>query len=409
MSSRTEHLARRLSEAFGAAFPDSIMAAPLPQPHEPPVAKAPESLSCGHAISARITPQNSRLCPSCQIFRHVQAIKDVQRDLTKRGGVFQSKDMPHGHKTVRQRWRVEKLRAINMLDRFQLMLKDAQLSEKDKADITKAFKVWEEEAPNLEIVPGVVYQDDNVQAEPSKEEHEVARLMIELLKLMLQKEMAEEDKKATRLPIRLREEAPDGQAHQEPRPLQPAMPKAPNQSAIQAIATPKSPRPILKRKGTPGSPTSPQCKLLRFDTVATVSPAHLNFSSPTPFGSSPLASSSVKGVIKPSITVTTQPHRKCTSVEHKRKPHEFKRKRPEYSPGTWASGAFEEKANTSWCTVYWENAERQMEQEQKEAQEEEQLVLALKVILSVWTSLWWVRKVTRHIDLEELKSKMRKG
>jgi hypothetical protein len=34
--------------------------------------------------------------------------------------------------------------------------------------------------------------------------------------------------------------------------------------------------------------------------------------------------------------------------------------------------------------------------------------LALKVIVSVWTSLWWVRKVTRHIDLKELESKMGK-
>jgi hypothetical protein len=398
MSSKTEHPTRQLSEALGGVFPDSIMAEPLPQPHAPPIAKASESPSCSHAISARITPQNSRLCPSCQIFRHVQAIKDVQRDLTKRGGVFQSKDMSRGHKTVRQRWRVEKLRAINTLDRLHFILKDAQLSEKDKSDIAKAFKLWEEEAPNLEMVPGVVYQDDNAQAESSKGEHEVARLMIELLTLLLQEEMAEEDKEATRLPIRLREEAPDGQAPQDSRPLQRATPKAPNQSAIQAIATPKSPRSILKRKATPGSPKSPQRKRLRFDRVAIVSPAHLNFSNPTPFESFPLASS----------PVTTQPHRKSTSVDYKRENHEFKRKRPEYLPGTWASGAFEEKANTSWCTVYWENAEQQMEEEQKEAQEEEQLVLALKKIVWVWTSIWWVRNVTRHIDLEELKSKVRK-
>jgi hypothetical protein len=411
MDSLTRNLARQLAKAFEAAYPESVMAAPPPQPQAPPVAKAPESPSCDHQISARITPQNSRLCPSCQIARHVQAIKDVQRDLAGRGGVFTSKDMSNGHKPVRQRWRVEKLRAINTLDRFQLLLRDAQLSEKDKSDLAKAFKLWEDEAPHLERIPGVVYQDDAVQAEPSEEEHEVARLMIELLKLVLQGEMAEEDKEATSLPIRPRETAPDDQAFQDPseaRTSQPATPKARKETATQAMATLMSPRSILKRQASPGSPKSPQRKRLRFNRMATVSPAHLNFSNATSLESSPLTSSPIKGSRKPAATLTTQPHRKSTSVDFKRHSGEFKRTRPEYTPGTWASGAFEEKANTSWCTVYWESAERQMKQEEKEAQEEAEVLLALKVIVSVWTSLWWVRKVTRHIDLKELESKMGK-
>jgi hypothetical protein len=48
-----------------------------------------------------------------------------------------------------------------------------------------------------------------------------------------------------------------------------------------------------------------------------------------------------------------------------------------------------------------------MKQEEKEAQWEHEVFVGLKVIVRVWTGLWWVRKVMQHVDLEELKSKMR--
>jgi hypothetical protein len=417
MDPATEHLAREVAEAFGAAFPESIMAEPPIQPQTPPVAKAPKLPSCDHTISARITPQDSRLCPSCRIARHIQAIKDVQKDLSKRGGVFQSKEKPREHSTIKQRWRVEKIRAINTLDRIKLLLNDDQLSEKDKADIAKAEKLWEEEAPNLGIVPGLVYQGDIVEAEPSEEDHEAARLMIELLRLVLEKEMTKEDKEATTLPIRVKKKAPDAQAHQDRSETSPqhasppATPKPAPKSATQAAATPNSPRPILKRKATSESPTTPRHKRLHFNEVATISPAHLNLSNPTPFEAPPLTSLPFRPsplATPPPTTVTTQPHRISTSAEHKRHAHQFKRNRREYAPGTWASGAFEEKANTSWCTVQWDNAEQQMKQEEKEAQWEHEVFAGLKVIVRVWTGLWWVRKVMQHVDLEELKSKMRK-
>jgi hypothetical protein len=388
--STIERIALQLAEAFGAAFPQSKMAQPQPESQTVAVVKAPETPPCGHAISPRLKTQNPHLCPTCQITSHVAAIMNVQRQIFSRGGIFESREMAHGHKTVRQRWRTEKLRAIKKVTQFRILLNDAHLSENDKAEIMKAEQLWERKVPDLVLVPGVVYTTDVKEMDPSEEDHEVARLMIELLRLVLEKEMTKEDKEATSIPIRSKEKVRVGPSQQD------------HSIAVQGVPLPVSqptppttPRSVLKRKISSESPTSSSHKRTRFIQVATVSPAHLNISNPSPF-------------IKLPATVTIQPHRQETMATNKRHRSKFARSTLDYAPGVWASGAFEDKANTSYWKVDWDDAERMTKQEEREAQEEMAVLKALKVVSGAWMGLSWMQKVTQHVDLQKLQEDMRK-
>jgi hypothetical protein len=384
-----EQLALEVAEAFGTAFPETTMAQPQQarEAQTTPVAGATQTPACDHAISGllRSNLADPQLCPTCQVYRHIKAIQDVQRQIFHRGGIFQSKNLPHGHKTLRQSWRKEKLRAIKTVTGLHMLMDCAQLSVSDKAEIASAVKRWEKQSPRLVLVPGVVEVGD-----PSEKEHEVARLMIELLTLVLDKEMTKEDKEAISIAKRQKEKARIDQAQQDQSPTS-STPAA--SSTSQVTATPTLPKSILKRKTPSSSPSpSPPHTRIRIAEFATISPSTLNYSNPSPF-------------VKPPTNTapTTQLHRLETMATSKRPQSAFWRAGAGYRPGAWASEGFENKANTSCYKLDWEGTEEMAKQEEMEAEEETAVLRGLRVVTGAWMGLWWVRMVARHIDLKELK------
>jgi hypothetical protein len=413
-SNTIDKLALQVAQAFGAAFPESTMVQlQPPEAQTTPVAEASEIPACDHEISAFLhdTLGDSRLCPTCQIQGHIKAIQEVQRQIFRRGGIFESKNLPHGHRALRQRWRKEKLCALSTVTKLEELMDDAQLSASDKAEITSAAETWGKQLRKLVLVPGVRLTVKAAVGEPTEEEHKAARMMIALLEAVVEKEMEEEDREAISLAMRQKEKEHIDQAQRDQSPAlegpcpgrQSATSTPATASTTQAAATPSTPRSILKRKASSSPPTTHQHTRIKFAPSVTISPAHLNTINPSPFTQLPFTQ------LPTTITHMTQIHRQETMATSKRLQSAFWRPGSDYRPGAWASGAFENKANTSCYKLDWENTEQLARQENEEVEEERAVLKGLKVVTGAWVGLWWVRNVVRYIDLLELEGNMREG
>lgn len=365
--------------------------------------------SCSHPISDALMPKlpKPKTCPVCFIKQHIETIKDVQRRLVDRGGVFTSKE-EQGHKALRKELRDAKIGLANAIAQFELMVVEAQLPSADLTHIENALGEWENKKIQLAKIPGLVYVSGAEEEEPTEEDHEVARLMIELLKTALKRELTPEDMKevttttTTSTPVDTGDQLPDQisplpHQHLPPQQRDTAIPdisglcSTPIDEKSQDKATPRS---ILKRKGAfspANSPTTSHIrKRVRTRNFAAVSPEALNTSNPFPFA-------------QLSDHWTVQSHRPQTFAEQHRPRSDFHRGSPSYIPGFWASSAFNEKANTSLFKIPWDEAEEQMRREQEEAAEEKKLVERLKMVSQAWMGIWWTKEVLQHVDLEKIR------
>jgi hypothetical protein len=402
-----EELARQVAEAFNANFP--VATTDLPESRSEPQShlQAEQHLtvptqtivaaqpSCCHPIPASLASKlpNANLCPACAITRRVKEIQDVQQLIVVRGGIFASKhgDDREVHKTVRQGWHLAKIDLANTVALLEMLVADAQTTPDAMTMLKSALDTWSTSEDTLIKVPGITYVDDPVGEIPTEEDHEVARLMMEVIRLVLEKEMTDEDKAALDLesrPVHV-STPPASPEHQRTLPSS-SSPSACPRAEVQLISKPlqhlPTPKPILKRGLSPSSMTSSDPKRFRIDSIATVSPAQLNRSNSSPF-------------IKLSTTITTQPHSYHTFAEDQRRRSEFWRRGPGYSPGVWASQAYEKKADTSYYKKSWEHMERKVETGQKEAEEEKTMSLGLNTVAGAWMGLWWFWK-TKKVDLK---------
>lgn len=363
----------------------------------------------------------------------------MQRELGDRGGAFQSKEgNASRHRSLRRVWRDAKIALANAITKFEDFVGDIDTSEQDTAKLREALEIWESKKVVLSRVPGLVYAEGAEEGEPSEEDKEVARLMMELLKVALEKEMTAEEKKATtKLELRrpYREEAPDGLHQPQYATLEPlsSSPPSPHsasrqkvfaalpvvslestaeaqhgQSAIPERSSPPdtgqpkatTPPPILKRRASrspsssPSSSSQHKSKRVRTASFATISPEALSIANPSP-------------VANLSRTPTVQPHAPHTIAENKRQRSAFHRGTMLYLPGVWASGAFSEKANTSYLGVEWEVMNDKIKKELGEEDAEKKPAAELKEVSGRWVVSWWTKNIVPRLDMEKLKAAMK--
>jgi hypothetical protein len=239
----------------------------------------------------------------------------VQRELSDRGGAFRSREVNHSkHKSLREVWRDAKIALANAVAKFEDLITEGNVSEQDVVKIREALEIWESKKVVLSRVPGVVYTEGAEEQEPSEEDKEVARLMIELLKMALEKEMTAEEKQGAKepmlqqsysqeRPVRLtlsfnsrserRKEtsaAPHARTQDSATEAQHAQPTTPGYSSHTNTNKPRivSPRSILKRHASESPASSPtsssQHRRKRAHTAsfATLSPEALSIANPSP-------------------------------------------------------------------------------------------------------------------------------
>jgi hypothetical protein len=351
---------------------------------------------CHHEIPVSLASKlaNGHVCPTCTITRHIKAVQSVQKQLVERGGAFASKDIGDGnqHRNVKHEWVRAKICLKNMVTLFEVLAADTKTTIEAATTLNDALEVWRKSEDALHIVLGMVYINNTEGKIPTEKDHEIAKLMIELLRLAIEKEMTSEDKEG----VAKNRSMNRNEVHQHQSPLEqsvtrnpPRLPRSEASSVAQALSVRKPPRSILKRELIASSTSSPTPKRLRITDNVTISPAYLNTSNPSPFTTLP-------------NTTTSQPHSIHSDAEHKRRRNEFHRRSRAYIPGTWASQTSEEKADTSYRRRDWKYMERVVRKDQREAKEEKTLAEGLKVVAGVYMGLWRFRKV-EDVDLKVLR------
>jgi hypothetical protein len=357
---------------------------------------SPNSRACRHPISSSLASKlpDPHKCPGCTIADQIGAIREVQQELETRDGVFISKIRGHGHATLKKQWSKAKISLSNTLTTFEELVKEKQLPAEDLAKIEEALRLWEDRSISLTRVPGMTYTKGAKEQEPTEEDHQFARLMMQYLETVLENEMTTEDKVAVAERNSMESTQQEklkwkDRTAEQKLPVLPAPPKIPHKTPTLTSQTPQvaqTPESILKRSAN--SAPSPLRKRIRLAETVTVSPECLNISNPSPF-------------TKLTKMSTFQEHRRTTTAENCRRRSGFWRPSPLYEPGAWASGGFESKANTSYYKAEWESMEQEKQREEEEAEEERRVVEGLKLITGVWMGMWWVKKVLSNVDLEK--------
>jgi hypothetical protein len=96
-------------------------------------------------------------------------------------------------------------------------------------------------------------------------------------------------------------------------------------------------------------------------------------------------------------------------ASQKRPKSVFKRGTPHYSPGNWASGAHEKKAETSGFRRRWEDYEKHVRKGLEKEKKEKACDAKLKALAGAWMGLWWVKEVLRDVDLVKIWRGARKN
>jgi len=436
-------LVRQLAEEFAASFPQSAMAHSQTKPQTqssaqtqpgareektPKITIAALDDRCAHPVPASISPvlPNSRLCPTCTINGYAKIIQDVQKEFANRGGWLSSKEKGDGHHTIREEWRKAKIGLLNTVTKLDNLRKERLHPLDVVVSITSALDAFDKKKVVLGWVPGVKYVEGAEEEEPSKEDHEIARMFMELLRMALDKEMTDEDKAyaenrstATSSPtsskVRWSENLESKNLPVQLAMLQTPVPGAQTGSRIARL--PGSPKSILKRRSSVSFSSSASRKRIRIRNVVQVAPSHViaeeaNDDSAEP-GNNPGAD---KITVENGPNPTYQNHGPHTVAERQRSRGRFWRPSPGYVPGVWASGGFEEKVNTSW----WKSAEKEVAKvEKKEEQQQrkegiakekkqkekgKEAVKGSKMVSLIWFAMCWAKKVAPHV--EKLKQDM---
>ncbi|KAF1851375.1 uncharacterized protein K460DRAFT_351304 [Cucurbitaria berberidis CBS 394.84] len=347
---------------------------------------------CTHAIpdSLVLKLPKPQVCPNCIIREYVRTIKDVQRQLADRGGTFKSREIGKGHKKLRKAWRDAKIALTNTILDFEEMVTKKEVPPEDLGGIQNALDTWGNEKVVLGRMPGVVYVEGAAEEEPTEEDHEVARLMMELLKAVLKRELSKEDLVAVSKADVAVDAQQASQTRQQSFQQQASLPKSVVPPPNRAPQSEGRPKPILKRHASTSPTASSPQKRVRITDLAVVSSETLSNSNPSPF-------------TRLSKKTTVLPHGDHTSAEHHRRRPEFNRSTPTYTPGVWASKAFSEKANTSFFKTPVNIMERSVREEIEEEEMEKDLAKRLKMVVGGWVVLWWIRNVAPHWDVEKLR------
>lgn len=291
---------------------------------------------------------------------------------------------------------------MNRLAEWEALTHGSQVFPEDVTNINKALEIWEANKNELSEIPGLNYIEDTKEQEPTEEEHEIAKLTGVLLRMIIEKEIAA-DEKEERLEKAERNGVHMNRDHQSSSssPLQEhatlnkdaAGQKISSPSTPRTTSTPNTPKSILKRKTSFTPPDAAPQKRARIADLVTISPPSLNRSNFSPWD-------------KRLDMLITRVHAPYTSEEHKRRTDTFRRSSVYYKPGSWVSCRPWRMAETSNYKVSWDRAEKRVAEELKEEEDERKVYMGLKMVAWTWMITWWIRNVTRHLDLKQLQAKL---
>ncbi|KAF2791727.1 hypothetical protein K505DRAFT_326637 [Melanomma pulvis-pyrius CBS 109.77] len=397
MSTQEDSTTESTPDSTSASMSDSTTVAQ--EPHLTPSPLPPPT--CGHSVPPFVAPllPNPKFCPVCMITRNIANIKDVQKVLRTRGGVFFSRGRPKSdkHRSLMDRWRKSKVQLLNLVSILETLILEHPTEE--WKDVNESLGVWEQDKEGLAKVPGYVYEGEEVKLDEDVTAL-VNRMLEELRNSVLGLLLEDGPEVVVAMPGGSESEIATSTSTSaaSSTSISIAIPEhdsTPMELTLDASSStlesgPRS-RSILKRK--PGDLDSPPTarKRVRTADFATVSSEHLTISNPSPF-------------LKLSTDVTVQPHSESTSAEYKRRKSFFYRPSESYLPGAWASPAYSSKPNTSCFKLDWDEVEALWKEEEEEVAEEKRVHERLRVIAEVHVMSWWVRGVAGHVGLEKVAS-----
>jgi hypothetical protein len=419
---------------------------------------APAAPSCTHTVPESLVPKlpKPHTCPTCIVEQHILTIQSVQQQFVDRGGAFKSKEDNHGqHKAIRKVWRDAKIALSNTIAKFEDLLEESHLSVQAQDNLRKALHVWERKKIGLGRVPGLVYVEGAEEEEPSEEEKEGARLMMVLLKMLVEKLDKEGDVEGGAMPTMaepIRKDLPTTVRKPLYRPwkLSSSAEKAPsafiNQTPEQLLcAAPTTPNPSSPPHETSQQPERTALTTSRLPSPPqedTQPPEHKPLASPKP--SPPTSSPQTRKAVAPPKSIlkrprpstppvspysspqrkrfritdfatvspdalsianpspfhtlsskpTIQPHAPHTTAEKQRRRSAFHRTTtPFYTPGVWASKAYSEKANTAFFRISPVVMAEEVQRELSEEEAERALAAGLKEVSGMWIAKWWIRHI----------------
>lgn len=160
----------------------------------------PKKLRCAHSIplALRANLANVRICPPCLVDQHIAAIKDVQKGLKTRGGIFKSKQKVYDelevdpnaqqqakrHRAWIRKWRFEKIEVERLVMEWEGLLEHHKVSIDGSVNaeaaaatgmdsrglemVEAALKKWNDVKESLAKVPGYVYAEEQESEEESE-------------------------------------------------------------------------------------------------------------------------------------------------------------------------------------------------------------------------------------------------
>ena len=418
-------LACQIADALAAAFPRSSMAqSQSPHADAPTQAKSsavisfiPKDEPCGHPVPAALVPHLPLLyhCPTCTVEYFIKMTQLAQKRFKDHGGWSASKEKGgDGHKTARVTWRKAKVRMVNMVSKLEDLRADASVPSDVLESIQPALSLYESKKVQLGRVPGVQYVKGAKEDEPTEEHHEIAKLMIELLKMILDKEMEPADKafvadKAFAM-VRPGDNSvsPSSESAEQPATASspPRKPKPTTSSPICRLTSGTLPS-AFKRKHSPSSASITPNKRIRINDIVTVSPSHVIDAEPIDparyFLSGPFQGDQ-------GLSPTSQSHADHTTAVRVRTRAHFWRPGGGYTPGSWASQAFHEKINTSNWKTSWDVVDENLKKcDRKDRWVRRNLTSVQGFWIVVWWFKWWVKNVVPGMGLEKLKEDMDKS
>ncbi|KAF2259561.1 hypothetical protein CC78DRAFT_591874 [Lojkania enalia] len=348
---------------------------------------------------------------------HIENVEWVQYNIGRRGGVFGSKEDSVAHRRLKRAWVREKVALLRLVSALEdLVDKERKWNASNARNFMglegngaiAALEVWEQSEELMYEVPGYVYAEveEGCEEKGSKQNRPVRGLKRSVsdsyipprARRIRRWSISEGTQRQAYRALGVMDERTENEStilsnETQIMPNENKEPANTKENCTQNLRAPINyysfsinhkendtahppppplppPHPGHHRKyNSSGLPPLASPKRLRFSETVTISPERLNYI----FADRTILSN----------TPTKQPHNKHTNRIHRTNPS-FNRASPYYKPAgrTWASPAEHVKANTSFYSMSWEDAESIWAVEDR-----------LKCIAGVFLLIWWLKAV----------------
>ncbi|KAF2792027.1 hypothetical protein K505DRAFT_339037 [Melanomma pulvis-pyrius CBS 109.77] len=388
---------------------------------------------CPHSIppSLRTRLVESSSCPSCQITRLIKDIRDVQKGLETRGGIFKSKEkmtveLKNGsmvaillqvkrHRAWTRKWRETKIKVMTRLCEFEQVMEEMIEAEEflGVAEVKEALRLWEEVEEEMAVMPGYAYVkgivetegEDEIQDESNEGAGGIALVDLKYVAQGTQEKNNYEDEHRVgdTVDIHLSEDKSAqltglvGGIH---------VCDIQNDNETSELRFPKDNKnspanPVTTAATTPIECSTPTLRPALRTTHTSTSTTRRDSTAPTPLAVQFLEYTThiphaQKHILSRPIHPTEQPHNPYTNAETCRPRLVFLRSSEFYHPGTWFSPEGCEKIDTSFMKSDWNVVEKDWDTVEMACEVEMKMPPGLEMGYWLWVMGWWVREVARR-------------